>query len=400
MEYLKAFLVGGALCAIGQVLIEFTKLTPARILVAYVVSGVFLGAIGLYESLIDFAGAGASVPLTGFGYLLSEGVKTAIVGLGNIGKIHKRIIEKLGFDLVAICDANPNKAKEFEGVPFYTDYKKMLDEVRPNVVHICTPHYLHADMIIDALSRNINALCEKPLCINKQDIAKILEVESKSKATLGVCHQNRYIASNIYAKNYLADKRILGASGSVLWNRGKEYYSKSDWRGKWKTEGGGVLINQALHTLDLMQWVCGEPEKLIATVANIAHNDVIEVEDVANLFCFGKTDFSFFATTANSVDLPIEMVFKTEENLIKVYPDSVVIGNETTYFDKQSNYYGKPCYGSGHFNLISDFYDCLKTGKKFEIDGEESSKVIKIILSAYESNGKTVQNLDTLLGEQ
>lgn len=87
MEYLKAFLVGGALCAIGQVLIEFTKLTPARILVAYVVSGVFLGAIGLYESLIDFAGAGASVPLTGFGYLLSEGVKTAIDEKGLLGVI-------------------------------------------------------------------------------------------------------------------------------------------------------------------------------------------------------------------------------------------------------------------------------------------------------------------------
>ncbi len=87
MEYLKAFLVGGTLCAIGQVLIEFTKLTPARILVAYVVSGVFLGAIGLYENLIDFAGAGASVPLTGFGYLLSEGVKTAIDEKGLIGVI-------------------------------------------------------------------------------------------------------------------------------------------------------------------------------------------------------------------------------------------------------------------------------------------------------------------------
>ena len=87
MEYLKAFLVGGVLCAIGQVLIEFTKLTPARILVAYVVSGVFLGAIGIYKSLIDFAGAGASVPLTGFGYILSDGVKTAVNEKGLLGVI-------------------------------------------------------------------------------------------------------------------------------------------------------------------------------------------------------------------------------------------------------------------------------------------------------------------------
>ena len=78
MQYLWAFLVGGALCAIGQLLIDLTKLTPARILVAYVVSGVILGAVGLYQPLVDFAGAGASVPLTGFGNLLAKGMKKAV----------------------------------------------------------------------------------------------------------------------------------------------------------------------------------------------------------------------------------------------------------------------------------------------------------------------------------
>ena len=78
MQYLWAFLIGGALCAIGQLLIDLTKLTPARILVAYVVSGVILGAVGLYQPLVDFAGAGASVPLTGFGNLLAKGMKKAV----------------------------------------------------------------------------------------------------------------------------------------------------------------------------------------------------------------------------------------------------------------------------------------------------------------------------------
>lgn len=87
MEYLKAFLVGGAFCLIGQLLIDFTKLTPARILVAYVVSGVILGAIGWYKPLIDFAGAGATVPLTGFGYLLSKGVFQAVSEDGLLGAL-------------------------------------------------------------------------------------------------------------------------------------------------------------------------------------------------------------------------------------------------------------------------------------------------------------------------
>lgn len=85
MDYLKAFLVGGALCLIGQILIDKTKLTPARILVSYVVIGVFLGAIGVYEPLVEFAGAGATVPLTGFGYNLAKGVKDAVTEDGFMG---------------------------------------------------------------------------------------------------------------------------------------------------------------------------------------------------------------------------------------------------------------------------------------------------------------------------
>lgn len=87
MEYIKAFLVGGTFCLIGQLLIDFTKLTPARILVAYVVAGVILGGLGLYKPIIDFAGAGATVPLTGFGYLLSKGVKEAVAENGLLGAL-------------------------------------------------------------------------------------------------------------------------------------------------------------------------------------------------------------------------------------------------------------------------------------------------------------------------
>lgn len=87
MQYLWAFLAGGALCAIGQVLIDLTSMTPARILVTYVVSGVILGALGVYEPFAEFAGAGATVPLTGFGYLLAKGVKEAVAGDGLLGAL-------------------------------------------------------------------------------------------------------------------------------------------------------------------------------------------------------------------------------------------------------------------------------------------------------------------------
>lgn len=87
LPYLRAFLVGGALCVVAQILIDKTKMTPARILVLYVVAGVFLGAVGVYEPLVKFAGAGASTPLTGFGYLISKGVKEAIEEKGLLGAL-------------------------------------------------------------------------------------------------------------------------------------------------------------------------------------------------------------------------------------------------------------------------------------------------------------------------
>ena len=102
MEYVKAFIIGGILCLIGQILIDKTKLTPARILVSYVVLGVFLGAIGIYEPLVSFAGAGATVPLTGFGYILAKGVKDAIAEDGFLGIITGGLKSAAGGITVAI----------------------------------------------------------------------------------------------------------------------------------------------------------------------------------------------------------------------------------------------------------------------------------------------------------
>ena len=105
MIYLKAFIVGGLLCLVGQILIDKTKLTPARILVGYVIAGVFLGALGLYKPLVDFAGAGATVPLTGFGYTLAKGVHKAIDSFGFIGVLTGGLSASAGGIAAAILSA-------------------------------------------------------------------------------------------------------------------------------------------------------------------------------------------------------------------------------------------------------------------------------------------------------
>ncbi|MBQ7348813.1 MAG: Gfo/Idh/MocA family oxidoreductase [Clostridia bacterium] len=317
-------------------------------------------------------------------------MKTAIVGLGVIGKVHKKIIESQGYDLVAICDVDPEK-KEISGqANFYDDYIEMLEKEKPDVVHICTPHYLHAQMVIEALNRNINVLCEKPLCIREEEIDGVLKAEEKSSAILGVCHQNRYNQENVFVKGYLKDKNIVGGFGSVVWNRCKDYYAQAEWRGKWATEGGGVLINQALHTLDLMQWLIGMPTTLSSDVINLTLKNHIEVEDMASIVCSGNAKFTFFATNGGCCDFPVSVTVKTDKEVINVLRGKVVTGNAVYDFEKDTKVYGKCCYGTGHQGLMRDFYDCVNTGRKFEIDGKEASKVIKIILAAYKSKGEKI----------
>jgi len=317
-------------------------------------------------------------------------MRAAIIGLGVIGKVHAKVLREMNA-LYAVCDVDAEKFVDYPDAKQETDYIRLLDELKPDVVHICTPHYLHADMVIEALKRNINVLCEKPLCIHMEDIDRVLEAEKASRAQLGVCMQNRYNAANLFAKEYLKDKKVLSGVGQVAWNRDAAYYASGEWRGKWATEGGGVLINQALHTLDILEWLVGIPTKLNASISNLSLQNEIEVEDTAVIRAFDGASFTFFATNGNGSSMPVEVVIKTEDTVVRILPDHVVVGNEVTFFKKDERHvYGKSCYGSGHAPLIADFYDCIATGRQFALNGTEASKVVRLILAAYRSNGATV----------
>ncbi|MBQ3572418.1 MAG: Gfo/Idh/MocA family oxidoreductase [Clostridia bacterium] len=319
-----------------------------------------------------------------------QNLKTAIIGLGVIGKVHAQIVKAQGRNLVAVCDLDETKLEKYTDSLHYKDYLTMLDEVKPDVVHICTPHYLHAQMIIEGLKRNINVLCEKPICISYEEIEAVLEAEKNSSAILGVCHQNRYNLSNLFVKDYIKDKKVTGGFGAVVWKRDQSYYNAAPWRGKWETAGGGVLMNQALHTLDLMQWLLGMPNSVSANLSTQRLKGIIEVEDNAILNYFGKSNFNFFATTSGCCDFPVEIALYTGGEIIKIIGDQVVINGRTIQFEKSDKIYGKSCYGVGHENLIADFYNCVIAGEGFTIDAKEGCKVIRLILSAYKSNQQKI----------
>lgn len=322
-------------------------------------------------------------------------MKSAVIGLGVIGRVHIQVLQKLNCDIVAVCDIDYSKCEKIKtgfniNPHLYQDYKKMLMEEKIDVVHICTPHYLHAEMIIFCLKNNINVLCEKPLAISMTEIDDILYYEKNSEAILGVCQQNRYNDINIYVKNYLLDKKVIGANGILFWHRDEKYYNMSPWRKSKDEAGGGVLINQALHTLDLMQWWLSFPISVLGTIDNCTGISDLEVEDTAFASFNGKNNFTFFATNTSSIDFNTFVMIKTESDVIEVFSDKLLINNKLIEI-KKGDYYGKECYGNGHERLISDFYDCVKNHKKFSIDGIEAAKVMKMILAIYKSHHKIVK---------
>ena len=317
--------------------------------------------------------------------------RVAVVGCGAISGNHLRA---LGDAVCALCDTDREKAAQRAAefslqVPIYTDYAAMLDGEKPTSVHICTPHYLHAEMVMAALERGIHVLCEKPLAITEEQLGAVLKAEKRSAAKLGVCLQNRYEPSFLRLRDYAAHG-IVGAAGTVIWSRDAAYYGSGAWRGKWATEGGGVMINQALHTLDLLQWLCGMPKFVTAHCSNDTHTGVIEVEDTASaVFETEKGCFNFFATTSCGASFPAQVSLRTAEKETLLATGRTFVCNGRAE-DCGAAAVGKEVWGSGHERLIAHFYDCLQKGSPFPIDGQEAAKVVRMVLAMYRSKGRRI----------
>ncbi len=323
--------------------------------------------------------------------------RVAIIGCGAIAGIHLKALQNAGQALCAICDIDRTEAETFSekyklSLPIYTDYTELLDEQRPDAVHICTPHHLHAEMCLAALQRDIHVLCEKPLCISYEELDRLLAAEKESHATLGVCMQNRY-EPNFRRLKEKAAGGVVGGLGIVSWKRDTAYYRSGDWRGKWSTEGGGVMINQALHTLDLLQWICGMPTHVTSHIENDHLKGIVEVEDTATalleLPC--GTPLNFFATTACGADLPAQLQIQLSDGEM-MYADSqmLIAAGAVSSQNITAPGDGKRVWGMGHRDLIWDYYRCLSEGEHFPINAREGANVIRLILSMYRSNGKRI----------
>ena len=325
--------------------------------------------------------------------------RVCVVGCGVISGNHIPSLQRLDeVEISALCDVDTAKAEARKAQfgldsAVYADYVTMLDEVKPDAVHILTPHYLHTDMTLEALKRNVNVLLEKPTCIKEEDIEKLKEAERNSTARVCVSFQTRYNETVQRAMEIVnADGGAIAGFGTIVWNRSDEYYASGEWRGKWATEGGGALINQAIHTIDLLCLFLGKPEKIQAHIATMRHAPTVEVEDTCSAiidFTNGKKANILVTTTSNGQD-STTLHIETKNNVIEIRNADIYVNSEKLKVSEVTEYMGKKCYGNSHAVLIEKFYQAIESGDEMPISIESSENAVKIILGAYKSDSKII----------
>ena len=214
-------------------------------------------------------------------------LRTALVGCGKVGATHARALKALEqSDFVAASDASPDRAGAFAaryGVKPFADVESMLAEARPEVVLLATPHPLHAGGAILAARARAHVLVEKPLASTLRDCDAMLLAAKESGVALGVISQRRFYEPVLRMKAAIDAGKLgrpsLGVFQMYSW-RDPSYYTSDPWRGRWDAEGGGVLVNQSPHQLDLLRWFLGDVEEVSGTWANLNHPEV-EVDDTA-----------------------------------------------------------------------------------------------------------------------
>lgn len=236
-------------------------------------------------------------------------VRIGVIGVGNIGFVHASCIFKgavEGAVLAAVCDRKAQLQKEMEGyfpgVPFYTDHRKLLQDPGIDAVIVSVPHPSHSDIAIEAFSAGKHVLIEKPMDITLSKGRTLCEAAKSSGKVFGIMFNQRTGKLFAKAREIVRSGQLGQLKRSIWiitnWYRTQHYYDSGTWRATWTGEGGGVLVNQAPHQLDLWQWICGMPDRITAFCTESKHHR-IEVEDDATIFAQfpGGAEGVFVTTT-------------------------------------------------------------------------------------------------------
>jgi predicted dehydrogenase len=347
-------------------------------------------------------------------------LKAALIGCGRISFKHIEAIvnNKNQIELVALCDpvtekAEAKKAEYLKAIPgasvsVYTDYQKMLSEVKPDLVSIATPSGMHCAIACDSLNAGCHVITEKPMALSTDDAQLMIDTAKRNGKKLAVSFQNRFNAPvqrarAAYEKGRFG--RMLHGMISVRWNRNESYYAEADWRGTWEQDGG-TLMNQCTHGIDLLQWMMGEDAVRVQAQTRRFLRP-IDAED------FGCAIVEFASGAVGIIEGTADVYPKNLNETLSLFGEkgSVVIGGlavnkiETWRFSDAQQVgdtedvvldpnAGDPptVYGFGHSALFKDVIEAIESGREPLVSGEKGKKALDIILAIYESQktGKPV----------
>jgi predicted dehydrogenase len=355
-------------------------------------------------------------------------IRFGIVGCGAIGPTHAGAISQMAdAELVAVADLIPARAKavaeKFAVEKIYADQTELFADRNVDVVCLCTPSGMHADGAVLALQAGKHVVVEKPMDITTAACDRMIAAQRQTGKLLTVISQHRFDAASMQVKDLIQSGKlgkILLATADVKWWRTQKYYDEGDWRGTFALDGGGAVMNQGIHTIDLLQWLAGDVASVYAQTRTAAH-ERIEVEDVAVAALTFKNGAigTYIASTAVFDGMPVridivgtegtaiiegdclkQIKLKTGENYTSESPAthamSVARGGTASVTATAAN---RPVaekegavWGDAHRAQLEDFVRALRTGGKPLIDGPAGRAAVKIIQSMYESarSGKAV----------
>lgn len=340
-------------------------------------------------------------------------VRVGIIGIGNMGMEHASNIysgKVKNMKLCALCDFDEKKrvraAERFPDVPVFSDFNEMNVMGCCDAVIVATPHYSHAIIAIEALRAGLHVMVEKPVSVYARQAEALANVAVESGKVFGIMFNQRTSPCYIAAKKIL-DEGKLGNLKRLTWiitnlYRTQAYYDSGSWRATWRGEGGGVLINQAPHNLDLMQWLFGMPSRVRA-FCNVAKYHTIEVEDEATIYAEYKNGATatFQVSTGeypgtNRLEIAGDLgKIVVEENKVKVWKlehsetdirfGSDIGSEEIPYTYEEIVAEGEE---SGHCGILENFADAILNGAPLIAPGAESLLELEISNAAYLSAWK------------
>ncbi len=325
--------------------------------------------------------------------------RVAVIGCGDVSIVHFEAVAAIpDAELVAVCDRDPVALAAAESryrVPGFAEHRELISAVAPDVVHICTPHDQHADIAVAGLAAGVGVLQEKPLAHTVAEGKRIVEAAERYAGKIGICFQNRYNATSSAIRSRLDSGElgaVLGGSATVLWHRPAAYYATRPWRGRRETSGGGVMINQAIHTLDLLQWFLGDVTAVSGRVSRRLPSEEVEVEDTADLVLEHATGARsvMFATSANVADSPVTVEIVTERATMYVRGDLTIShqdGRTEVIPERARATGGRAYWGASHQLLIADFYARLSEDEPFWISPREAAKSQGVLGELYAQSG-------------